>query len=400
VENADFCALVEETTGLHIQDLIFEIYYRRERKKAFPLLTMLANLNSSFDDVTFFFQRAYALGLPLGLIESFKEKAKPLSPMIFTDINKEPDWGWGVSVILNQMLINPSFVDAVFDLLMRGKNSSVNFKGMLYGFGHKDSLRNQRKLNLCRYSVGVLREPEAFLLFPRNQTIARMFCDSAMAADDLQAVQHLLSIPQMAKHLPQAFLADHVKVVNNRLISDGHRTEDLTLINAITRMSLEDYAKLVVDSPLLQGKNRQPQQTLDAIFNVQMLRKAPDEFVHLLMTTSNFEKDPVNAFIYGMHRAGLPTARGFLMANHGRFYMLEHPDFCLTEPEIVNICYSNKHRRGYLGILATLAPEIIAGHKEKDLLLDLVYKLSEDTECVRHMSLIGRAKAFSGDIGL
>jgi hypothetical protein len=395
LEHADFCSLVEDASGLHIHDLIFEVFYHNEHKKAFILLTMLANENSSFDDVTFFFKRAYALELPMGLKANWKAKARP-----FTQIDEEADWGWGVSAILNNMLVNKSLVDVAFDLLMRGKNSSVNFKVMLYGFGHKDILKNQRELNLCRYRVGELREPGTFLLFPQNQTMARMFCDSAMAADDLQAVEHLLAIPQVAKHLTQDFLAEHVKVVNNQLISSGVRTEDLTMIKSLTSMGLQDYAQLIVNSPYLQGRNWKVDQTLDSVFKEHLLRQAPEEFVHLVMTTPSFEKDPANRFIYRMHRAGLPTARGFLMANHGRFYLLEHPDFCLTEPEMVSICFSNKHKRGYLGFLTTLEPKIIAGHPKKDLLLEEAYKLTGDVAFVEQMSLAQRAKAFSGDLGL
>lgn len=395
MEHADFCSLVEEATGLHIHDLIFEVFYHNEHRKGLTLITMLANLNSSFDDVTVFFKRAYALELPLGLKASWKSKARP-----FTRIEEEADWGWGVSVILNKMLVKSSFVDAAFDLLMRGKNSSVNFKAMLYGFGHKDILNNQREVNLCRYSVGELREPATFLLFPHNQTMARMFCDSAMAADDLQAVEHLLSIPQIAKHLPQAFLAEHVKVVNNELISSGIRADDLALINSLSSMGLQDYAKLIVDSPYLQGRNWKVDQTLDSVFKEHLLRQAPEEFVHLVMTTPSFEKDPANLFIYRMHRAGLPTARGFLMANHGRFYLLEHPETSMTDQEILECCASNKHKRGYLAILSTLPPDLIAGHSKGDLLLNEVYELTGDVSFVQQMSLAQRAKTFSGDLGL
>lgn len=395
MEHANFCSLVEEATGLHIHDLIFEVFYHNEHKKAFIILTMLANENSSFDDVTFFFKRAYALELPLGLKANWKAKARP-----FTRINEEADWGRGVSVILNKMLVSTSRVDAVFDMLMRGKNSSVNFKAMLYGFGHKDILRNQRELNLCRYSDGVLREPKAFLLFPQNQTMARMFCDSAMAADDLQAVEHLLSIPDVAKHLPKGFLAEHVKVVNNQLISSGVRAGDLTLIKSLTSMGLQDYAKLIVDSPYLQGRNWKIDQTLGSVFKEHLLRQAPEEFVHLVMTTPSFEKDPANQFIYRMHRAGLPTARGFLMANHGRFYLLEHPETSMTDQEILECCASNKNKRGYLAILSTLPPELIAGHSKGDLLLAEAYDLTGDVAFVKQMSLAQRAKAFSGDLGL
>lgn len=395
MEHAEFCSLVEETMGLHIHDLIFDVFYHNERKMAFPLITILANDNSSFDDVTYLFKRAYALELPLGLKATWKQKARP-----FTKIDEEADWGWGLSVILNQMLVKSAWVDAAFDLLMRSKNSSVNFKAMLHGFGHKDILRNQRELNLCRYSEGELREPEAFLVFPRNQTMARMFCDSAMAADDLQAVEHLLSIPQVAEHLPKDFLAGHVKVVNNQLISSGIRTEDLTLIKSLTSMGLQDYAKLIVDSPYLQGRNWKVDQTLDSVFKEHLLRQAPEDFVHLVMTTPSFEKDPVNQFIYRMHRAGLPTARGFLMANLGRFYLLEHPETSMTDQEILDCCASNKQKRGYLAILTMLPPELIAGHAKSDLLLEEAYKLTGDVAFVKQMSLAQRAKAFSGDLGL
>ena len=397
MEHAEFCSLVEETTGLHIHDLIFRVFYKKRRTPVLPLMTRLATLNLGVDDVTSLFERAYAIELSLGLKDRWKERAQS-----HINIDKYPDWVDDVSLILNNMLVNTSFVDAAFDLLMRGNNPSVNFKGMLYGFGHKDTLKNQRDVCLCRDRQGQLRHPAAFLLFPRNQTMARMFCDSAMAADDLEAVQHLLSVPQIAKHLPQDFLAEHVKVVNNQLLSSGQRTQDLALISAFTSISLQDYAQLLIDSPLLEGKgrNKHTKQSMDNVFNEAMLRKAPDEFVHLLMTTSRFDTEPVNAFISRMHRVGLPTAKGFLMANFGRFYMLEHPGFSLTEPEIVNLCFSNNHRRGYLGILTTLSPEIIAGHPRKDLLLEEAYKLTGDQAFVLPMSLQQQAKSFSGDLGL
>lgn len=397
----EFCSMVNRVSGLHIHEAMFHSFYPNSQYipdgGCLPkILIGLASGGYGFDSALQFFNRAYKVEEPLGM----KSQWVVEDAWMKERLKKEPDWICQISAELNYMIGRKAQSDAVFSLLANG-SSHIDKKLLLSGFGIGGYSKDQRRFNICRTDNGELRSADLLLLLPQNQTTTRIICDSAIAADDLDAVNHLLAIPKIAKHLPMEFLVSQIKNVNNELLSQQRISKELSLVETFSSSNLQDYARLITDSPYLAGTDYNSEgDGLKVIFKKTMLSQAPEEFVHLAMTMSNFSKDRVNAFLLRMHLEGLDTIKGFLMAHFGRFFMIQTPNHSISDAEVLQICASNKHRRGYLAILCTLPPKVIATHAKSDLLLDEAYKLTGDLAFVREMSITSQAKAFSGDLGL
>jgi hypothetical protein len=360
----------------------------------FPVILAMHKLDYSFDDIARIMSTSYHIEVAAGMIKNLacEEWRKPKAPYTLADIQESLHYK------LNRMLHEDSqHADCVFSLIRQG-GSGISLKRILDGFALRGYFRHHHDVNLCRDQYGALRPVSDLLLLPKTATIAKVLCESAMVAEDAEAVRYIAAIPEYKKFLGERFVPDNIKVVNNYLRSKQKRDTDLSIINEVSGYNLQDYANLLISYE--NYKQQKDSVTVDAIYDAEILRQAPDHFIELIMNHKEVSVGTANIFIARMARDGMPTKGGFLMANKGRFFVIQYPTAEMSETEIVELCFENKAKRGYLGILIGMSPEVVAAHKAGQKLLNLMYELSPSNEIAQCLDTKGRAKQFKNDLGV
>lgn len=360
----------------------------------FPVILAMHKLDYGFGDIARIMSTSYDIEVAAGMIKNLacEEWRKPNKPYTLDDIQETLNYK------LNRMLHEDSHhADCVFSLIRQG-GSALNLKRILDGFALRGYFRHHHDVNLCRDQHGVLRPVSDLLLLPKTATMAKVLCESAMVAEDAEAVRYIAAIPEYKKLLGDRFVPENIKVVNNYLRSKQKRDTDLSIINELSGYNLQDYANLLTSYE--NYKQQEDSVTVDAIYDAEILRQAPEHFIELIMNHKEVSVGTANIFIARMARDGMPTKGGFLMANKGRFFIIQYPNAEMSETEIVELCFENKSKRGYLGILIGVPPEVVAAHKGGQKLLNLMYELSPSSEIAQHLDVKGRAKQFKNDLGI
>lgn len=360
----------------------------------FPVILAMHKLGYGIDDIARIMSASYDIEVAAGMIKNLgcEEWRKPNAPHTLADIQGSLNYK------LNSMLHEDSqYADCVFSLISQG-GSALNLKRILQGFALRGYYRHHHDINLCRNQHGLLRPASDLLLLPKTATIAKVLCESAMVAEDAEAVRYIAAIPEYESFLGQRFISENIKLVNNYLRSKQKRGTELSIINELSGYNLQDYANLLTSYE--NYKQQTDSKVVEAIYNAEILRQAPDHFIELIMNHKEVSVGTANIFIARMARDGMPTKGGFLMANKGRFFVIQYPTAEMSETEIVDLCFENKAKRGYLGILIGLPPEVVAAHKGGQKLLNLMYELSPSNEIAQCLDTKGRVKQFKNDLGV
>lgn len=397
----DFINIVSETSSLSL-DEFFHMHlhqgYTAKPDDMFRVLAKMHAMGMGVDDIIPTVDAAFDFRAERGMVSRWTVPDHERGYSF-----KKWDMEELVNTKIHYMLQSSAeSCDLAFSLIRQG-GDRLFLKPILNGFAITGYYQHQHDLNLCRTASGQLRAVDDFLLLPKNQTIARMLCDSAIFWEDLEAVRYVASIPEYRKHLDDKFLAGRVKALNNSLRAKGTRDTDLSLLNDLSEPTLEDYARLLSTSKSMVsdfGSVNQIMAKVMPLFNAKLLSMAPAEFVYMLMTQKDMGIKTSNIFIAKMAESGIPTKLGFLLANKGRFFVTEFPQAELTETEIVQLCFEHKAKRGYLGMLYSVSLDVIAAHRHGQKLLNLMYEFIPSNEIAQRLDTKGRAKQFKNDLGV
>lgn len=397
MNHQDFRNIVMSATKASLADFFcgsFHMIGSFEYTSDFPVIMAMHKLDYSFGDIARIMSTSYDIEVAAGMIKNLgcDEWRKPKELYTLAEIKGTLHYK------LNRMLHKDSqHADCVFSFI-RQDGSSLNIKWILGGFSLRGYYRHHHDVNLCRDQYGALRPVSDLFLLPKTAAMAKVFCESAMVAEDVEAVRYIAGIPDYKKLLGDRFVQENIKVVNNYLRSKQKRDTDLSIINELSGYNLQDYANLLASYE--NYKQKKDSVTVDAIYDAEILRQAPDHFIELIMNHKEISVGTANIFIARMARDGMPTKGGFLMANKGRFYVLQYPAEEMSETEIVDLCFENKAKRGYLGILIGISPGVVAAHRAGQKLLNLIYELSPSSQIAQHLDVKGRAKQFKNDLGI
>lgn len=398
--NEDFCNIVSETSSLPLDQFFYQHLhhgYTTEPDEMFLVLGRMHELGMGVDDIIRTVDAAFDFQAAKGMVSRWPLK----------DYERSSFKKWDMEELINtkvhyMLKYKPEFSDLAFSLIRKG-GARLFLKPILNGFSINGYYQHQHDLNLCRTASGQLRSVDDFLLLPKNQTTARMLCDSAIFWEDLEAVRYVASIPEYRKYLDDKFLAERAKELNNKLRAKGTRNTDLSILNDLSEPNLEDYARLLSTSDAMVrdfGDVAKNMANVMPMFNPALLSMAPAEFVYMLMTQKDMGIKTSNIFIAKMAGLGIPTKAGFLMANKGRFFATQFPQAELTEMEIVELCFEHKAKRGYLGMLYSVPLDVIASHRHGQKLLNLMYEFIPSGEIAQRLDIKGRAKQFRNDLGV
>lgn len=393
----EFASIVWGAAKISLSDFFCESLHsigRFPRESAFPVIRAMHALDYGLDDIARIMMVSYDIEVAAGMFKNLQcdKWDRPRRAYELDDI--EANLNHKLNIMLHR---DSNCADCVFSIIRQG-SAALNLKTILDGFALRGYYRKQHDVNLCRTQGGALRPVHDLLLLPKTATMAKVLCESAMVAEDVEAVRYIESIPEYKKLLGDKFVAEHIKIVNNYLRSKQRIEQDLSIINELSGYNLQDYANLLTSYE--SYKQQTDSVTVDAIYNSEILRKAPDHFIELIMNHKEVSVGTANIFIARMASDGMPTKGGFLMANKGRFFVIQYPDTEMTETEIVERCFENKAKRGYLGILFGVSLDVVAAHKAGQKLLNLMYELSPSNEIALHMDLKGRAKHFTNELGV
>lgn len=327
------------------------------------------------------------------LVEYFKEfednkqLAKFVINSVFVDICEVE----GVSKVLNEITQNPEELSGIPELWV------------------PDIARLAREgRNLVRQRKGSLMQESALRAFI---PVAPTFYISAILNDDLEAIDHLNTIPEMRSK----FSSDDIRKECNRVRDFSNKYSEFTHRYFLSLKINKVYDRFRKETPLTNYFNKianviKEEKGLDNGFDaVLSLRFGPTMINSILEKYSKLAGDgqlKVRDMFLAKHiLAGVDAYPAYLESRYGRVKAMDFIDDPRESQDIIDWCLGTRTReeRGqdHSFFLTMLAPDELLKHERGQECLQRVHELTRDVNVLKLItSLQYRGKTFGEDLSL
>jgi hypothetical protein len=262
--------------------------------------------------------------------------------------------------------------------------------------------------NLVRQRRGSLVPDSALRAFV---PVAPTFYISAILNDDLEAIDHLNTIPEMRAK----FSADDIRKECNRVRDFSNKFSEFTHTYFLSLKINKVYDRFRKELPLTDYFNKisnaiKEEKGLDEHFDASLsLRFGPSMISSILEKHSKLAGDgqlKVRDMFLAKHiKAGVDAYSAYLESRFGRVKAMDFIDDPRDSQDIIDWCLGSRTReeRGqdHSFFLAMLTPEELLKHERGQDCLRRVHELTRDVNVLKLItSLQYRGKAFGEDLSL
>lgn len=358
-------ALAEEQPPQAVVDAVVEAYF-------------------NFGDLTSFYR---------ALIEYYKEFREPehIAKFIINGVFVDLCEVEGLSKLLNEVIQNPEELSGIPE------------------FWVPDIARLAREgRNLVRQRKGSLMQDSALRAFI---SVAPTFYMSAILNNDVEAIDHLNTIPEMRSK----FSSEDIRKECNRVRDFSNKYPECTHRYFLGLKINKVCDRFRKETPLTDYFNKisnviKEEKGLDNSFDAALsLRFGPFMISSILEKHSKIAGDgqlKVRDMFLAKHiLAGVDAYPAYLESRYGRVKAMDFIDDPRDNQDIIDWCLGSRTReeRGqdHSFFLAMLAPEVLLKHERGQECLQRVHELTRDVNLLKLItSLQYRGKAFGEDLSL